>query len=487
MARPRPLEPDALAGLTPPWALVDARVWDGRGRLAGAISFGRDGRVLACGTREEVLAALPTGAAVVDGRGVFVAPGFVDAHVHVRAAASAALSTDVSAADTAGDVLAAVSRACRDNPDWATLVGLRTPRRPHREELDRVSNGTRVRIRDRTGHGWLLNSSALEALGVDSRGASDAAPVGVLVERGDDRRPTGFVVDHIGWLRRRLGRVTPPARLAAAACEWSRSLARAGVVALCDATATNGLEEVCELYEWWLDGVLLQEPTFLAAPATAGPRVCGVKFAQADDARIPRALGGAGVVAVHCIDTRETGAVLAAAARTPRAATVTLRLEHAAFVPPDWLEVVERVGATVVTQPAFVEAHGDLYLEDGALAPHDWLYRLASWPRAAVPLAFGSDAPFGPAEPLRALRAAASRRTTLGRVLGAEEALSGEPALRAVTVEAAACSGLDRYGYGTLAPGGAGAAVVLSDDPRRPERLEELSVVGTVIGGSVVR
>ena len=481
-----------LRGLADAWTLENVCVWDGTGATHGAISFGAGGRVLAVGRADEVRTTAG-GGEVVDGRGAFVCPGFVDPHVHVRAAASAALAVDVAQARGPNDLVSAVERTCRDDRSWATFVGLQTARRPHRGELDLVSRGVRVRIRDRTGHGWLLNSAALAAAGIDTAATHDTAPPGVLVERDRDRRPTGFVVDHVGWVGSRIGRVSEQAELTRAVGRWSRDLLRAGIVAFCDATATNGGRELRALHEWRRSGILMQEPTVLAAPGVrlegaASRRVCGVKFAKASDPRLPpalrRARPDARFVAVHCVDAGETGAALAAAAlAAPTRAR--LRLEHASFVPPDWLAEVSRARATVVTHPSFVTANGDRYLADDSLEPHDWLYRLASWRRAGVVLAFASDAPFGPASPLDALRAAASRRTASGATIGLQEALAGDDALQAVTSTAAACSGLSRLGYGRLAPGGPAAAVVLDRDPRLPLELEDTAVVATVIGGTV--
>ena len=219
-----------------------------------------------------------------------------------------------------------------------------------------------------------------------------------------------------------------------------------------------------------------------------GRRVCGVKFADAHDTRLVPALRrrrpGKPFVAVHCVDPAETGAVLRAGT-TAGARLSRLRVEHASFVPPDWLPAFAQLGATVVTHPSFVTANGDRYLTEALLEPHDWLYRLASWGRAGVAVAFASDAPFGPASPLGALRAAASRRTAGGASIGPDEALSGGDALRAVTAAAADCSGLSRLGYGRLAPGRPGCAVVLDHDPRDPAQLADAQVIATVSGGAV--
>jgi predicted amidohydrolase YtcJ len=481
--KPRqPLEPGALAGLQAPWALVGAHVRIAGGRRCDAIAFGRDGNVAACGTSDEVAASLPDGTELVDGGDATVWPGFVDAHVHVRASASAALATDVSRAASPAEIVAAVRRAPRGHGGWVTLVGseLTAGRGPDRRALDSASGGSPVRIRDRSGHGWLFNTPALRALRLDQ------TPMGVIVERDEAGEPTGFVADHVGWVGSRIGRVSGSAAMTAAVRSWSHELARMGVVAICDATATNDAPQVEQLLRWREQGVLRQELTYLSSPGAApdgvrGPRHGGIKFADAEDARLEKALRqGARTrlpVAVHCVDPFQTAAVLQVSASIPDAERGPLRIEHASFVPPDWIADFKRLGATVVTHPAFITAHGDRYLADPLLEPHDWLYRLASWTRAGVPLAFGSDAPFGPADPLAALRAAAHRRTASGAQIGADEALSAGAALRAATAGAAACSGLDRFGYGVIRPRGPGAAVILGPD-------QEL--VATVIGGNVV-
>jgi predicted amidohydrolase YtcJ len=497
------VESAALRGIAPPWALVGARVWTGDGGSAEAIAFDTSGRVLACGSAHAVLAKLPPSADVVDAGGAFVCPGFVDPHVHVRAAASARLASDVSAAVDAEAMLAAVRHSQRGHSGWITLVGscVDSPlsgSAPDRRALDRASRGAPVRIRADNGHGWLFNSAALRRLGVDVAVAPrrELVPAGVAVERDAAGVATGFIADHVGWVRSRLGRVSPEPQLVEAVGAWSAGLARLGVVAVCDATATNGCTEADALLRWRGEGVLRQEVTFLAAPGTAlldralRRRQAGAKFADASDSRLRDALRVARSrrlrVAVHCIEPHETAAALQAAMTVPAYARGALRIEHAAYVPPDWIDQVRRARATVVTHPSFIEQRGDAYLADPHLQPTDWLYRLGSWRRAGVPLAFASDAPFGPVDPLRALRASAARTTSGGVRVGPGEALCGEDVLAAITSEAARVAALDRLGYGRLTRGGPGAAAILTGDPRDPRALPEVELIATVIGGRVV-
>ena len=57
------------------------------------------------------------------------------------------------------------------------------------------------------------------------------------------------------------------------------------------------------------------------------------------------------------------------------------------------------------------------------------LYRVRAWLEAGVPLTAGTDAPYGDADPWRAMRAAVTRRTRLGALLGEDERISPEAAL----------------------------------------------------------
>jgi predicted amidohydrolase YtcJ len=58
-----------------------------------------------------------------------------------------------------------------------------------------------------------------------------------------------------------------------------------------------------------------------------------------------------------------------------------------------------------------------------------WLYRARSFLTAGVPLAGGSDAPFGGADPWQIMRTAVARCTRAGTCMRVEESLSPEQAL----------------------------------------------------------
>lgn len=488
-ARPvRPGEP-----VPAPFAVVNAVVWAGAGTGVAGSALGVDaaGRVSAVGGRSEVESSLPAGAPRVDAAGRWLVPGFVDAHVHVRASAARSAYRDVSRCRSIGELLAEVAAGCRAGAGWRSFWGLQPEhlaerRPPRRSELDAASGGVPVRIRHRSLHAWSVNTAALAALGVAGRDGG----AGPEVERDPTGAPTGQIVDHTGWFRRAAGRLTGEADFARALAGWSAELRRHGVLGMADATCTNGGAELAALARWRADGLVRQRVTALAAPsaALAAPPVpvTGHKLmpgsAQELAETLPASWRRGFDVAVHCTEVETLAAVIGTAEAVPPRHRRGLRIEHAAVCPPEWLDRLARLGAVVVTHPSFVSAHGDRHLAEEVAPGGDGLYRLASWLRAGVRLAVGSDAPAGPVEPVRAFHAARSRVTAAGRTIGPDEALSWSQALSALTTWAADHSGLGRAGYGRLAPGGPGAAVLLDGDPRAGA---ELAVSGVVDGGEL--
>ena len=107
--------------------------------------------------------------------------------------------------------------------------------------------------------------------------------------------------------------------------------------------------------------------------------------------------------------------------------------------------------------------------------------------RTGVPYAIHSDAPVTPLSPLFTAWCAVNRISSGGRVLGkATEGLSVEQALAAITIGAAYTLKLDHM-VGSIEVGKYADFAVLEDDPltAAPEKLKDIAVWGTVLGGSV--
>ena len=103
-----------------------------------------------------------------------------------------------------------------------------------------------------------------------------------------------------------------------------------------------------------------------------------------------------------------------------------------------------------------------------------------------VPLAIHSDAPVTPLGPLFTAWCAVNRQTATGRVLGDQERIGVDEALRTITLGAAYTLKLD-HEVGSLEVGKRADIAVLEDDPSEigGERLKDVRVWGTVHGGRV--
>jgi predicted amidohydrolase YtcJ len=133
-------------------------------------------------------------------------------------------------------------------------------------------------------------------------------------------------------------------------------------------------------------------------------------------------------VAIHCVT--EVELVFALASLAEAGTRSGDRLEHASVIPPGVLTLIGESGLSVVTQPNFVLERGDAYRVDIPEQEHAWLYRCQTLIQHAIPLAFGTDLPFGHPDPWVAIRAATMRETASGKTLGVEERVTPEVALR---------------------------------------------------------
>jgi predicted amidohydrolase YtcJ len=160
-------------------------------------------------------------------------------------------------------------------------------------------------------------------------------------------------------------------------------------------------------------------------------------------------------------------------------------IEHIGRARMDDLKALKRLGLFVTTIPSyFLWKGGRSYLsepDDGDMVvPHRHMIDLG------LPLAIATDNI--PYDPLFTLWVAATRHErTTGRVIGPEQRIDVETALRLFTV-AGAWLTFDEDWKGPIRAGYAADLAVLSDDPTATpvERLHELSCVMTMVGGRIV-
>ncbi len=170
-------------------------------------------------------------------------------------------------------------------------------------------------------------------------------------------------------------------------------------------------------------------------------------------------------------------------------------LIHAYFPTPDTAARVARLGVVVDTQPAWYFKDADGLAEGLGPARLQRFIGLRTWIDAGVPTAINTDHMFGldgnasmnPFNPFLTMYVAVTRRTEGGQVIGAEEAVSREQALRMMTVNAAYLT-FDESSRGSIEVGKLGDLVVLSDDLLTcpDEQIRDIVADVTVVGGRIV-
>ncbi|MCW2894871.1 MAG: hypothetical protein JWO75_4360 [Actinomycetia bacterium] len=415
-----------------------------------------------------------------DAAGGAVLPGLHDHHVHLRALAAAQASVQVGpphVRTAAGLRLRLREADAVAAPGaWLRCVGYHESVAGDldRWALDRMLPQRPVRVQHRTGALWMLNSAAVSKL----RLGTGHLPG---VERDGDGRPTGRLWRMDDWLAAHIP--SQPPDLAAV----SARAAALGVTGFTDATPGAAERDVAFLAAAVASGAVTQRLRCMAPPGVRAPAdsnvVIGPVKILLDDATLPALDELAGrvraaharrrPVAVHCVTRIQlvlTLAAMDAAGRLPGD-----RIEHGAVIPAECLPDLR--GVTVVTQPHFVAERGEQYRAEVPAEDLPDLWRLGSLLEAGVPVAAGTDAPFGGADPWHVMRAAAWRPD-----LGPDEAIS-----------AAAAIGLflgDPVFPGTprvIAPGHPADLVLLRVPPAEAARsLASDLVAATFVGGDLV-
>ena len=423
--------------------------------------------------------------AVLEADGGALLPGLHDHHLHLFALAAAWASVRCGPPEVRDvEGLAEALRGWRGAGEWVRGVGYHesVAGALTRSELDALLPERPLRIQHRSGALWMLNSSAVSRLGLDSEGAVDG------VERAADGRATGRLFGLDAWLRKRLGDSRPP-RLA----EVGRRLARLGLTGLTDTTPGNGPDELAAFEAAIERGDLPQRLVVMGSSGlgesdrvTRGP----VKLLLRDEdlpepdqleETIRSAHSAARRIAIHCVTRVQL--VLTLSALSAAGSLPGDRIEHASVAPPDAMRLLAALPVAVVTQPNFVRERGDAYAVEVEERDLPWLYRGRGFLQAGVALGGGTDAPFGDPDPWAAMRAAVERRTESGLCLGPEERLSPEEALALFTSSPEAPGGVAR-----TVEAGSRADLCLLDRPWSAAR-RELStqhVAATIRNGSLL-
>lgn len=461
-----------MAHSVPDMLIRNAEIWQ-HGRADVRIAAGN---IAAIGELHAV-----EGEDVIDARGGALLPGLHDHHLHLAALAVARASVRCGPPDVndAADLGRALSQP---GDNWLRGIGYHESVAGMLDAamLDRLTPDRPVRVQHRSGRMWFFNSIALAHL-------LERAPPPPGLER-EGSRWTGRLFDEDRWLRDTLAGAPPTF------AEISAELAAMGVTGLTDMSPGNDANMAAHFageqgshalrQHLVLAGTLALADARFGAALHLGPAKLHLHEAALPDLEetmsfMRAAHEQARPVAIHC--TTETELVFALAALESAGPVAGDRIEHAGVAPDHLVAEIARMGLHVVSQPHFIAERGDQYLRDVDARDQPFLYRLAAFQRAGIVLAAGSDAPFGSCDPWAAMRAAVSRRTTSGAVIGSDEALPPEGALALFLADPLRLERERRIETG------APADLCLLDRPwsEARTRLQSGDVRLTLVGGSI--
>lgn len=493
----------------------------------------RGGRIAYVGNREEAERLAGPGARRVDLEGRALLPAFVDPHSHLLACAYARLQVPLGECAGWGEITDRLSRHVQERGiqpgEWVKGTGydqnaLAEGAAPDRFCLDRACPHNPVVIQHASGHAGVFNTLALERLGALNEDCGlERDGQGELTGRGEE---TPFL-DLLGRIP--MDGLEDVLRAFQGAQE---EYASHGIT-----TAQEGLLQpvMAPVYQEILRrGLLYLDVNAYVPPAdydrlrgqfaqgvSASPgtfQVAGMKIfldgsPQGGTAwvREPYAGGGCGTstmtdgqvlsafrqaldrdaqLLAHCNGDRAAEQYLTLLAQAEREAGKKLCrpvMIHAQLLGLDQLERVKALGVI----PSFFVAHvyhwGEIHVKNFGLDRAGRISPAGGALSLGIPFTFHQDSPVIPPDMLETIWCACVRRTKTGRVLGAEERIPVEAALRAVTQTAALQYGLE-WELGTLRPGKRADFVLLSGDPLRtpPEELKKLQVERTIRCGRTI-
>ncbi|MGA9055798.1 MAG: amidohydrolase [Terriglobia bacterium] len=532
-------EPVAARGETPAPA-----------RIVQAVAIA-NGRILAVGSDEEIRTCKGLNTVVVDLRGRLVVPGLADSHVHFIQGGFQLLEVDLKDAPSEEVFVRRIADKASTLPPGRWMRGGNwdeeawpSEKLPDRWLIDPVTLHTPVFISRYDGHAGLANSLALKLAGVTKNTRDPAG--GVIVRDPKSGEPTGILKDRAQDLVAKVIPRPTESEMEEALRTALKEAARVGLTSVHDITVDtdswNGsftgeirllrraeLEGwlTCRLYaitpiaQWeklaeagishdmgsdflklgavkaFADGSLGSRTGWMFKPYDDDPGNVGLPMPlmipPSKMEGLARQADNAGIqICTHAIGDRATSAILNIYERLggDHPAAHRFRVEHAQHVRREDFARFGKLGVVASMQPYHA-------IDDGRWAEkrigHERARTSYAWRSmldAGAVLAFGSDWPVAPLDPLSGIAAAVTRATLDGKNPGGwfpEQRLTVEEALRAYT-QGCAYAAFEEKDKGTIWPGKFADLDVLSEDLFRipPARIKDARVEMTIVGGRVV-
>ena len=530
---PRPPAPDLI--------LINGRVItvDRSFTIAEGVAIAGD-RITTTGNEDQLRAMAGPATRIVDLKGNTVIPGLMDNHLH---GAGGGPGVDLSRARSHADVYAAITARVKQsqpgdiilsNSDWHEAQ-LKEQRLPLRDDLDTIAPQNPI-VLVRGGHEYILNSAALARWNITT---AIPQPTGGRITRYPDGRLNGELVDAAKALVRLPPAAprTPEEQLAERIADYKK-LNEAGLtsirhpgISIADYRMLQEMQKRGQLTirisallrpapgpgtaetitstgikpdegDAWLrvggvklgvdggfEGGLMREP--YEKPWDENGTFRGLQTMETERyVAIVRDLNRLDWrVATHAVGDAAIDLVLNAYEKANAERSIVNRrwsVEHAFIGRPDHLPRMRALGLAI-------SAQNHLYLAGPSLVQYWGGTRAAittpakMYLDAGLQVSSGTDAPVVPYPPLWTLYHFITRDTITGGVLGPDQRVTRQQALRMATINNAWLN-MEERTKGSIEPNKLADLVILSEDPLTcPEpRLRDAKVLATIVGGKVV-
>jgi len=539
----------SAGGTTADLVVLNGKVWTVDAAFPRAEAIAVVGhRIAAVGSNAEVRKWIGPATRVMDAASKTVLPGFIDAHVHFTMGSLQLTRVDLRDAATPEEFARRIGEHAKKLPKGEWILGGTwdhelwggTPL-PHRRWLDKLTPEHPVFVSRYDGHMALANSLALRQAGVTR---DTATPAGGEVVKDANGEPTGLLKDGaMGLVSRVIPALTVEQHTGAIRAGLAEA-ARRGVTGVHDISSAEDLriyqklaargELTARLYAitplpaWqtladagiltrfgnnWLrigalkgfaDGSLGSTTALFFKPFDDAPHTSGLPapmmFPEGNMLKMALGADRAGLqLCIHAIGDKANRLILEVfeqvARENPReghppGAARRWRIEHAQHIHPDDFAKFARLGVIASMQPYHA-------IDDGRWAEKrigrercKTTYAFRTLLDHGVKLAFGSDWPVAPLDPLQGIYAAVTRRTLDGKNPDGwfpEQKISLAEAIEAYTAGSAYAEFAEKE-KGSLTPGKLADIVVLDSDlfALPAEKLKDVRVSATIVGGRVV-
>ena len=442
----------------------------------------------------------------LDGRGVFLLPGLIDAHGHLLGLGANLLEVNLRESTSAGDAAARVKSYALANPNQFWITGRGWNQElwsdkafPSAADLDSIISNKPIWLTRVDGHAGWANTKALELAGIT---ATTPSPAGGLIAKDSNGQPSGILIDNAMAL---VEKHIPKADASVytnqlnAAGEHLLSL---GITSMHDA----GIDQ--SVYEFYLaqaakgqlplrvyamlsatdpnlkmmlgnglvkshddmlfvrsvkaygDGALGSRGAALIKPYSDAPRTHGLLLTQPEDMDelFTTVLGAGFQLNYHAIGDRANRLALDAFERTFKtidADHLRHRIEHAQVINVDDINRFVTLGILPSMQPTHATSDMNMAVARIGKRRMAGAYAWKTLLESGIPLPLGSDFPVELANPFYGLHAAVTRQNRDNQPVKGwyeHEALTIEQAFKGFTLDAA-YGGHMEDNIGSLVPG----------------------------------